>query len=43
MDRSGTHSGPNSPNSKMQILTSITLLFFTKNVKMKINNPKTFI
>ena len=37
-DLDQTHQTP-----KMQILTPIILLFFTKNVKMKINNPKTFI
>ena len=37
MDPSGTHS------QKMQILAPVFCFSFTKNVKMKINQPKIFI
>ena len=39
----GHGKGQTHQTQRMQILTLIILLFFTKNVKMKINNPKTFI
>ena len=40
MDRSGTHfQKPKNANFN----TCFFAVFFTKNIKMKINHPKTFI
>ena len=40
MDRPGTHSQEKTQNA---IFNTYFLLFFTKNVKMETNHPKTFI
>ena len=40
MDRPGTHCQKKTKNA---IFNTYFLFFFTKNVKMKTNHPKTFI
>ena len=40
MNQPGTHSQEKTKNA---IFNTYFLLFFTKNVKMKTNHPKTFI